>query len=246
MTKNLICILLLVSSLANINAQSFGFGCLGFVGGYGGYSYQQYQPGMLNDFVKDFNLTASSKIESFGKAEGYRFGLNFFRANFSGFFITAKGYFQQLDEEHIGKKTSQNGEVIFDYLLRLKSWGVGLDVGIPILSGLQWKILDGALLVNSARFNETQNSIGGTSVQKFNNEKTELGYTVGSGFVIDIVKNYISIEGIAGYSYFKIDKMTEDDGMFFNKYFTPADDNEPFIKSGGFNAVIQVNVGFPL
>lgn len=246
MLKNLVLTLLVIFSFVKINAQSFGFGCLGFVGGYGGYSYQQYQPGLLNDFVRDFNLTASDKIETFGKAEGYRFGLNFFRANFSGFFITAKGYYQQLDETHIGEKNNQNGEVSFDYLLRLKSWGVGLDVGIPVFSGLQWKILDGAILINSARFNETQNSTAGTSVQKFNNEKTEIGYSLGSGFVIDIIKNYISVEGIAGYSYFKIDKMTKDDGMLFKEFFVLTDENEPFIKSGGFNAVIQLNVGFPL
>ncbi len=230
----------------NIQSQSFGFGCLGFVGGYGGYSHQQYQPGMLNDYVADFNSFASKELKSFGKAEGYRFGLNFFRAKFSGFFITAKGYYQQLDESHDSQKIGRDGESNYDFNLKLKSWGLGLDVGIPIFNGLHWKILDGTLLINSARFTITVNSFAGTSVQKFNNDKTELGYSIGSGFVIDVIKNYISIEGIAGYSYFKIDKMKTDDGINFKEIFIPSDENEPFIKSGGFNAVLQLNVGFPL
>ncbi|MEJ5261961.1 MAG: hypothetical protein WHT45_04725 [Ignavibacterium sp.] len=239
-------IALLMVSFIQTQAQSFGFGCLGLVGGYGGYSYQQYQPGMLNDFVNDFNSAAINKLNQFGKAEGYRFGLHFFRANFSGFFITAKGYYQQLGESHSAQITGREGPVSYDFDLNLKSWGIGLDVGIPILSMINWKIVDGAILINSARFTLTSNSFSGTSVQKFNNEKTEIGYSVGSGFVIDVIKNYISIEGIAAYSYLKIDKMETDDNIKFKEIFTPIDENQPFIKSGGFNAVLQLNVGFPL
>ncbi len=236
----------LIFSFIRIHAQSFGFGCLGLVGGYGGYSYQQYQPGMLNDFVNDFNTAATDKLNQFGKADGYRFGLNFFRADFSGFFVTAKGYYQQLGESHSAQNTGRDGPVNYDFDLTLKSWGIGFDVGIPILSVINWKILDGTILINSARFTSTSNSLLGTFVQKFNNEKTEIGYSLGSGFVIDVIKNYISIEGIAAYSYLKIDKMETDDNIKFSEIFSPTDDNPPFIKSGGFNAVIQLNVGFPL
>ena len=55
-----------------VNAQSFGFGCLGFVGGFGGYSYQQYKPNGLNRYVQNFNAINSDNIENemsdFGKA----------------------------------------------------------------------------------------------------------------------------------------------------------------------------------
>jgi hypothetical protein len=40
--------------------------------------------------------------------------------------------------------------------------------------------------------------------------------------------------------------MTTDNHIQFKDLFLSSDDNEPFIKSGGFNAVIQLNVGFPL
>lgn len=238
-------------SFIQTQAQSFGFGCLGLVGGYGGYSYQKYQSGMLGNYINQFNSTAvlssdAKEIDDFGKAEGYRFGLNFFRAKFSGFFITAKGYFQVLSESHEGSQLNGGGIYNYDYDLKLKSWGVGFDIGIPIFNGLHWKILDGALLINSARLTETKNSFEGSSIRKFNNEKTELGYSLGSGVIVELLKNYISLEGIVGYSYLRIDRMRTDENFQFKDLLVSADENEPFIKSGGFNAVVQLNVGFPL
>ncbi|GMU94780.1 hypothetical protein [Ignavibacterium album] len=227
-------------------SQSFGFGCLGLVGGYAGYNYQQYQPGLLNDYVDYFNLNTKNKLDKFGKAEGYRFGINFFRAKFSGFFVTAKGFYQQLSESHSGQKIVTNELIYFDNDLKLNSWGLGLDVGVPIFNGLHWKILDGAILINSAKLTQTQNSSVGTLIQKFSNDKTELGYSFGSGFVVEILKNYISIEGIIAFTHLKIDKMKTDENFQFKDLIESPDENETFINSGGFNAVLQLNVGFPL
>ncbi|MDR3626737.1 MAG: hypothetical protein P4L45_07880, partial [Ignavibacteriaceae bacterium] len=78
--------------------QSFGFGCLGFVGGYGGYSYQKYNATGLNNYVNGFNEdhkdSLSSPMGKFGVASGYRVGINFFRANIKGFILTTKGFYQ--------------------------------------------------------------------------------------------------------------------------------------------------------
>jgi hypothetical protein len=242
-------IFLIHSSL--ILSQSFGFGFLGLAGGYGGYSYQHYNPKLLNDYINIFNSTLTlnnenRKINNFGKAEGYRFGLNFFRAKFKGFFITAKGYYQAINESHDGSRRLQNVIYNYDYSLKLKSLGFGFDIGVPIINGLHWKILDGSLLINSARLTETVNSFTATLVQKFNNDKTELGYNIGSGLIIDLLKNYISLEGIIGYSFFKIDNMRTDNNFQFRDLLNPKYNNEMFIKSGGFTAVIQLNIGFPL
>lgn len=247
-----ILIILIATLIGNglVYGQSFGFGCLGFVGGYGGYNYQQYQPGMLETYVNQFNskvLSFSGKqMDQFGKADGYRFGLNFFRAKFSNFFVTAKGFYQQLGESHEGSLADGGGLHYYDYDLKLRSWGIGLDVGIPVFNGLHWKILDGALLINTARLTETVNSLSVTSVRKFNNGKSALGYSIGSGFVVEILKNYISLEGIVAYSYLNIDEMKTDENFQFKDLIDSPDANEPFIKSGGFNAVLQLNVGFPL
>lgn len=227
-------------------SQSFGFGCLGLVGGYGGVTYQQYQPGLLKDYVTEFNQLKTKQLDDFGKADGYRVGINFFRARFSGFFITAKGFYQQLEESHDAQKFNRGGFEDFNYELKFKSFGVGLDIGIPIFSRLLWKIVDGAVLVNSARMTETVNNFMGTNVRKFDNEKTEIGYSVGSGFVLDILKNYVSLEGIVGYSFFQIGGMISEDKTKFENLLSNPEDNKLFIKSGGFNAAVQLNVGFPL
>ena len=105
MRKISVCLLFVFVIInCNLSAQTFGFGCLGFVGGYGGYSYQKYQPGALNDYIDNINYTyedsLSSRLDKFGKADGYRLGLNFFRAKYKGFIITAKGFYQNLSEEH--------------------------------------------------------------------------------------------------------------------------------------------------
>ena len=244
--KPFIFLFILIFSSNFVKAQSFGFGCLGLVGGYGGFTYQQYQPGLLKDYVVEFNSFKTKELNDFGKAEGYRFGINFFRARFSGFFITAKGFYQQLEESHDAQKFSRLGTQDFNYELKFKSFGVGLDVGIPIYSRLLWKIVDGAVLVNTIRLTETVNNFSGTNVRKFDNEKPEIGYSVGSGFVLDILKNYVSIEGIVGYSFFQIDKMISEDKTKFEDLLTTPENNKPFIKSGGFNAAVQLNIGFPL
>lgn len=227
-------------------SQSFGFGCLGLVGGYGGYTYQQYQPGLLKDYVNEFNSFQTKELNDFGKVEGYRFGINFFRAKFSGFFITAKGFYQQLDESHNAQRLiiGQN-YTDYKYDLRFKTFGLGLDLGIPIFNRFLWKIVDGAVIVNSVRLTETTNSSSGTKVRKFDNDKPEIGYSVGSGFVLDILKNYISVEGIVGYTFFEIKEMeAEDKTKFEDLVNNPT--SKFFIKSGGLNAAVQLNIGFPL
>ena len=251
MLKLFIKIFLVIILLSSpILPQSFGFGCLGFVGGFGGYSYQEYKPNGLNRYVQNFNSINSEYIENkmseFGKATGYRVGINVFRAKFTGFFISAKGYYQQMHENHSAVVYQTAIGIDYGYDLKLKSWGVGLDLGIPITTYLSWKIVDGSVLINSATFIETINSSQGTAVNKFNNDKTEIGYSVGTGFIFDILKDYISIEGVASYSHFSIDKMKADNDSGYLEYNNQEGSANKFIDSGGFNAVIQLNLGFPL
>jgi hypothetical protein len=246
--KNIFFLLIIYTSTTF--AQSFGFGCLGFVGGFGGYNYQQYKPNGLNQYVVNFNTSRSEYLENemseFNKATGYRIGVNFFRAKLSGFFITAKGFYQQSHEEHNAIVYQTAFGIDYEYDLKLKSWGFGVDLGIPLFHNLSWKIIDGSLLLNSARFTETTNSSQGTSVVKYDNDKTEIGYSVGTGFIFDIIKNYVSIEGVASYTHISINKMVKDDGVELIYNSNTSMNSEKFINSGGFNAVVQLNLGFPL
>ncbi len=234
-----------------IKAQSFGFGCLGFVGGYGGYSYQAYDASGLNTYVNNFNYSNKdsmlSSMGKFGKATGYRVGINFFRANIKGFILTTKGFYQYLIEKNSATTISEQGNSTSIYELDIKNWGIGIDLGTTISGALSWKVIDAALLINTITFTNTRNMPGPeTSVKSYSNENSVLGYSFGTGFILSIIDQYISIEGTAGYTLFNVDRMKSGDG---NEMPLTENSTQPmrnFIANGGFNAVVQLNVGFPL
>jgi hypothetical protein len=234
-----------------VAAQSFGFGCLGLVGGYGGYSYQVYKPTGLNNYINTFNIIRKDSLkgpmQSFGKSTGYRVGVNFFRANIKGLILTAKGFYQDLSEESDANVSGTGGTSSTNYNFDLKSWGIGVDLGTSLTSSLSWKVIDAVVLFNTAQFTSTTNLPGAqTIVETYKSDKQILGYTFGTGFILAIIGQYISLEGLAGYTYLKIDKIRKDDGSYLpvNELSTSPMNN--FIDAGGFNAVIQLNIGFPL
>jgi len=233
----------------NTFPQAFGFGCLGFVGGYAGYSYQVYSPKGLNDYIKYFNDakqdSLTSPMSNFGKARGYRIGLNFFRANLEGLILTAKGFYQYLGEKHEAVQQLASGSANTSYEVKLKNWGIGVDLGTSITKALSWKVIDAALLFNKATFTNTENFPNAiTKVTEYESD-SKIGYTIGTGFILAIVDEYITIEGVAAYSVFSIDKMQQGENyLTINQASSQPMQN--FIDAGGFNAVIQLNVGFPL
>ncbi len=238
-----------------IRAQSFGFGCLGFVGGYAGYSYQKYNPEGLNEYVGDFNYfnkdSLSIPMNNFGTFKGYRVGLNFFRAHISNFILTAKGFYESLNEKHEAVEKFVNGTRTTDLELNYKNWGVGLDLGITITDLISWKIVDGAVRFNNISLTNTTNFTGGeTQMVEYKNAKTSIGYSIGTGFILAIIEDYVSLEGTAGYTMLSIDQVQNSKGEVLalansteKKFDAPVNN---FIKSGGFNAVVQLNLGFPL
>ncbi len=239
-----------VSLFSTTSAQSFGFGCLGFVGGYGGYSYQKYTPKGFNDYITSFNSdhndSSLAPMGKFGIARGYRVGLNFFRANIKGFILTTKGFYQALSEKKEAYVSAAGGSTVI-YDLEMKNWGVGIDLGTALTGALSWKVVDAAVLFNTASFTNTMNSPGPTtSILEYNSDKTYIGYSVGTGFILAIIDNYISIEGMAGYTALKIDKMQLSNGTILTADENSSEPMKNFISAGGFNAVIQLNIGFPL
>ncbi len=236
---------------SSVNAQAFGFGCLGFVGGYGGYSMQRYEPTGLNNYIQVFNSirtdSLTEKMPNFGTATGYRAGVNFFRANFSGFILTFKGFYQALREKKSAQLYAVNtGVSSVTYQLDIKGWGAGIDLGTTIIGGLSWKVIDAAVTFNSLNFKTTTNNPSGyTVLLNYATDKPALGYSIGTGFIFDIIEDYISIEGLAGYSVFSIDTVQLADGTILSLNENSAAPMKDFIKSGGFNAVVQLNIGFP-
>ncbi len=241
-------LLILVNS--SVRSQTFGFGCLGFFGGYGGIVYQSYKAEGLNQFVKYFNEMKSSTLndplQDYYGAVGYRVGINFFRAHWqSRFILTAKGYYQSLSRTRETSETLPDGNINYSYELDLKNWALGIDFGYAIASFLSWKIIDGAVHFNNVSLTNTVNSTGETEVNIYKSKSGVLGYSVGTGLIISIVKDYISIEASAGYTGLTIEKLNPEEGRRFLEDL-PEINNTNFIESGGFTAVVQLNIGFPL
>ncbi len=190
----------------SINAQTFGFGCLGFVGGFGGYSYQKYKPDGLNNYVAEYNKTNQDSLDApmsnFGSAAGYRVGINFFRAHITGFILTSKGFYQSLVESKDAQIISSFGSSNSNYKVRLNTWGVGFDVGTSISGAVSWKVIDAALLFNKATFTNTKNLPGSLTDIKEYKSDSKLGYSIGTGFILQLIDEYISIEGLAAYTVF--------------------------------------------
>jgi hypothetical protein len=246
-----IIIISVVSFNTNINSQTFGFGCLGFFSGYGGVVYQSYKADGLNHFVKYFNEmnsnTLDDPLQEFNDAFGYRVGVNFFRATWeSGFILTAKGYYQSLSRTGEAFETSIDGNTNNTFELDLKNWAVGIDFGYAITNFLSWKIVDGSINFNNVSLTNTINSSEGTDVSKYTSDSGVIGYSVGTGLIVFLIKDYISLEGFAGYTGLTIEKLKFDEGdaSLFNVLI--EEENNNFIEAGGFTGVIQLNLGFPL
>lgn len=238
-------------SISGIKAQSFGFGCFGFVSGYGGYSYQRYEPKGLNDYIRVFNQNREDSLvtpmSDFGEANGYRVGLNFFRAKVDNFVLTTKGYYQSITEKHESLERFEAGTRTMSMKLDLRNFGVGVDVGIFVTKWVSWKIIDGAVHFNNTILTNTENSTGTqTTVKKYRTESTSVGYSIGTGFILEIIDDYLSIEGVAAYTHLSIDNLQLDDGTVLTRNENTSDPMKDFINTGGFNAVIQLNLGFPL
>jgi len=238
--------LLLIFLSLQLNAQTCGFGCLGLSGIYGGYSRQYYEATglnlQLNDKLDIMGLT--DKKFNFQYGEGYIFGANIFRARFDEYFLTFKGYFQYIKEQQNIREDIGGDVYEFDSELEMNYWGIGVDFGIPILSVLDWKIVEGNLSFYNTDL--SNNMVVNGKVQfdeKYSNIEVTVGFYVGTGLVIHILPDYISIEGSAGYSFLKIDELQSVDG----KTSFPAKEYDTnLIDQGGFTATVQLNIGVPI
>jgi hypothetical protein len=233
--------LLFLTVSTALHAQTFGFGCLGLSGFYAGISQDRYDASGINDYlnVKLFSNQSAGAIK-FEKGTGYRVGANIIRAKFDKVFISAKGYYQFLKEEHTTSALSGASILSSTHTLSLNHWGVGIDFGTNLFWILDWKVLEGNVTFYSGEFtSEYSKDNIVQSDEKYTLDKTKIGYYLGSGLVLHIVPDYISLEGTAGYNFIKLDNLNR----------TDSSGNELFIynalPSGGLSVTIQLNVGFP-
>ena len=247
--SKLVLVIIIVTSGITANAQSFGFGCLGLSGFYAGFSRQNYDYPGLNEYIGErINFLDPSKTVITDKLEftqgtGYRIGANFFRAKWDKFFISAKGYYQFLKESHEISAQLQNVDTKEKYQLTMNHWGVGIDFGIPLFSILDLKIAEANVTFYNTEFSQeifSDNVSQGET--KFKPDKNNIGYFIGTGLILHLVPDYISVEGTVGYNIIKIDKFGNDSGITIPS----STSSKNAVDKGNLSITLQLNVGFPL
>ena len=245
-------IALSITSFSQVNSQTCGFGCLGLSGVYGGYSLQQYEADGLNSYIGQMlnpfsSLSNPESDVKFREGRGFKFGINIVRADYSNFFFSFKGFYQFLSEEqsvetNVG--SVQNPELIFsDIKLEMNNWGVALDFGIPLLGFIDWKIVEGELKFFAPKLSvDLSEEFPFMNSGTYTPDKVKMGYSVGTGLIFNIVEDYISLEVSGMHTFVEIDYLTSDiDGTK-----VPTEGSKlKFISKGGYQGVVQLNVGIP-
>lgn len=238
-------IFLLLVTFIPLKAQTFGFGCLGLSGFYGGYGVHTYNLDGLNESIAlkyNFIPNISNDIK-FEQSTGFRFGANILRADFDVVFLTAKAFYQFSKENKSAEYTLTNNSSQLDFELTSNHWGVAIDFGVPLFSFVDLKIVEGGITFYQIELKEKIISDEGeTSEETFQKDGTNIGYYIGAGLILNIVKGYISLEGTAMYHFLTIDKIENSNGSVYPLSAI----NKSFLDEGGFAAAVQLNIGFPL
>ena len=189
-----------------------------------------------------------TKSFDFKEGRGFKVGINLVRAQYDKFFFTVKGYYQFLSEENNVKIQDGFGYYnIYEAKFEMNNWGIGLDLGIPLLGFVDWKIIDGELKFFSPKLtykNYTNNPLANSiSIENiYTPDKVKMGYSIGSGLIFNIIQDYISIEATGMFTFIEIDYLTDDD----NGSAIPASNSDTkLISNGGFQGAVQLNVGIP-
>ncbi|MGK9477144.1 hypothetical protein [Melioribacter sp. OK-6-Me] len=238
-------VIFLTLSASSINAQTFGFGCLGMSGFYAGFTHHYYEATAINEFLNNYKINPVDGLMpniEFKRSTGYRIGANIFRARFSSIIISTKGYYQFLKETNEFKTDELTSE---RYELSMNNWGVGLDVGIPVFSFLDLKLVEGHLNFYSPEFkiNLIEQNSATVELNKFTAEETKIGYFLGSGLIIHLIPDYISLEATAGYNFLELKYLYDGEN---NLSIPVTNSTKEIINKKTFSATLQINVGFPL
>ncbi|GMU85471.1 MAG: hypothetical protein AMXMBFR48_07130 [Ignavibacteriales bacterium] len=245
-----ICIFLL-SGASRLNAQELGFGCLGLVGGFGGYTSQGVHTDELNEFITRYNKIHEDSLyqgmDQFGNLKGFRLGLNLLRQNVKGMILTFKVFYENLIERKTGiiLVASQQENTFTE--LAMKNFGICIDIGTNLTRSFSVKIIDATIVFSQIRFTESLHNPSGQIVNYvYTAEDAPIGVTLGTGFIFELIDDYVSLEGSAGYMFVEAGRMITTEGKFLNKSSRSAEKMKYIINSGGFNATLQLNIGVSL
>lgn len=245
----LIILLLCIGNNSN-SAQDLGFGCLGLVGGFGGYTTQTIQTEEVNEFIHDFNRSRGDSLAKamggFKNLTGFRLGLNIFRQNIEGLVITFKGFYENLLQRNTAAINTPFAQENSFTEIALKNFGIGFDVGTSLSRSVSWKVLDASIIFHRLRFTTSLHDAAGTIIMnQYNAVESPIGYTMGTGFIIELIDQYVTLEGSAGYMFLNVKRVQTSAGKLLTTTQTGSAILENVINSGGLNASIQVNIGVP-
>lgn len=241
-----ISILFLLSLPQITSAQTCGFGCLGLSGFYVGYSFENYQADGLNyQLNKDLgDMGINNQQYNFRSGQGFRFGMNIVRARYERYFFTVKGYYQFLKEEQSVIALSPGKRSDLKSKFEMNNWALGFDFGIPLVNFMDWKIVNGSIkFFNTQLTNQVVENNNVVQEIKYTIPEITVGFSVGTGLVIHIIENYVSIEGTGLYNFTKIDYLINSDD---SHHFPEEGSKVSLVNNGGFSGIVQINIGIPL
>jgi hypothetical protein len=245
-----------VSLFNNTNAQDGCFGIGSFFkqiinsGLYAGYGFQEFSAEGFNNYIRDFNQNPdknfSTPMDEFGYAKGFGFGLNLLQFLTGDLVFGMKASYHILKEKHESVQTIPEG-LRNEFNLTLKSFQIGFSFAYYVSKHLDLKITELTLTFNSADLEITKS---GTNLpdnkQEYTSVDNPIGVSVASGLTLYIIPPYISVEGTAGYSFFYIDDMrNEDTGRRLPVYENTNSVMTNFIDGGGIFAFAQLNIAIP-
>ncbi len=239
-----------LSMQSNVYAQEeVGFGCLGFVGGFAGYEFHQVEAPGLNRYVANLNQrlmdTTGQSFAPFDMIKGFRFGINFLRQDIAGVRFTLKGFYHTLSQKTEYEYEGQ--DEVFKNSLQLdrNNFGLGIDLGMSLFPLVSWKIVDAALVFTNISLKKTLNGSNYSINEKYKAVENKIGYSIGSGIIIHIIGDYVTLEGMAAYSKYSVAELKNAAGGYFTDGEGSGEVVTDFITAGGFNAAVQMNIGFP-
>jgi hypothetical protein len=247
----LIFIIVLAIGIQAQKKNTFGFGCLGLVGGFAGYEIKNYTATGLNNYVKGFNEIRGDSLQTglgdFGQLKGYRVGLNLLRNRDAGLEYTIKVFYEALTELKEAQIRGKSGMYKSSLELKQNVFGAGIEIGTPLSKSLSWKILElEATYGNAQLFNRSEDVNDPVSRVKYTSENYKFGFNFASGFILFIIDENVSLEGKMGYSVFSVGYMTdeEDNKLTVRENSTVVMEN--LITKGGLFYGVQFNISIPL
>ena len=234
-----------IISAPNVFAQTCGFGCLGLSGIYGGYTYQTYNADpILQKFQSSWAARGIPDQDlDFNKAVGIRVGANIIRAQFSGVFIGLKGFYQFMNSKNEFDEFVGTDKILEKYDLKLDYWGVGMDFGFGLIRNfLDIKLVEAVVTFHSVKLTwQSFISDNQNFEMKFKSPELEVSYYAGSGVIIHLIPDYISLEGTAFMSFFELSELIEEDT---DLPFLPGPDK--LLSQNKISYSVHLNLGFPL